>query len=83
MLLVHTQEISVDFTGFPLELGVPPDCTCAEWDNAGCSSCETKTLIIDAGERDDGACPQRLNFTCGTEDMKRLLREALAMLEAT
>jgi hypothetical protein len=81
MLLVHTQEISVNFTGFPISLGIPPDCTCSELEGAGCSSCGTITLIIDAAERDDGAAPQRLNFTCGAEDMKRLLREALFMLE--
>lgn len=81
MLLVHTQEITVDFTGFPISLGVPPDCTCNGL--GGCSNCGTKTLIIDAAERDDGASPQRLSFRCGTEDMRRILREALDMLETT
>lgn len=80
MLLVHTQEITADFTGFPLSLGVEPDCTCDMF--SGCSNCGTKTLTIGAGERDDGAVPQRLTFRCHTDDMKRLLREALDMLEA-
>lgn len=82
-LLVHTSEVSVDFTGFPLTLGVSPDCSCAEWEDAGCSSCNTTTLVIDAAERDDGAVPQRLNFTCGKDDMRRILREALDMLEVS
>jgi hypothetical protein len=75
MLLVHTSEVSVNFTDFPLSVRVAPESTY--------SLCTSTTLVINADERDDGASPQRLNFTCGTEDMKRILREALDMLEAS
>lgn len=79
MLLVHTQEVSADFTGFPLSVSIEPDCTCDMF--SGCSECGTKTLIINAAERDDGAVAQRLTFRCRTDDLQRILREALDMLE--
>lgn len=70
MLLVHTSEVSVDFTGFPLSVSVRPD----EFDTA--------EVVIDAAERADGAVPQRLNFRGRTEDVARVLREALDALES-
>lgn len=80
MLLVHTQEIEADFTGFPLTVSVWPDCTCGQ--NGGCSECHTKTVVIEAGERDDGAVGQRLVFRGLTEDVTRVLREVLDLIAA-
>jgi hypothetical protein len=69
VLLIHTKEVTVDFTSFPLSVGLDDDHS------------STTTIIIDADERDDGAVPQRLNFTASTEDMRRILREALELIE--
>lgn len=80
MLMVHTQEITAEFAGFPLSVSIPPGCTCSEHPCAGCHRCATKTVIIDAAQRDDGACAQRLSITGSTEDMRRIFREALALL---
>lgn len=81
MLQVMTSEIHADFTGFPLSLDIPPDCSCSEFENAGCSECGTKTLIFDAAQREDGATAQRLVLRARTQDLRRLLHEALDYIE--
>lgn len=78
MLMVYTQEISAEFAGFPLSVTVPPDCSCGE--NGGCSGCGTKTITIHAHQRDDGASEQWLNLTASTDELRRVLREALGMI---
>lgn len=55
---VLTNEIHAELVGFPLEVTSQPDCSCDP--GSGCSSCGVVSVIIDAGERDDGAVGSRL-----------------------
>lgn len=82
MLLVHTQEVSVDFTGFKLDVTSPPDCSCSDYENAACSECGVKTIAIDATEAQSGAVDQRVTLRARRDALARVLREALAMVES-
>lgn len=78
MFLVHTQEITAEFGGRTLDVGVEPDCSCDMF--SGCSGCGTKTIKIHALQREDGATEQFLNLTASTDELRRVLREALDMI---
>lgn len=78
MLLIHTQEVTAEFAGFPLSVSVEPDCGCTG--DGGCTSCATKTVVIHAHQRDDGASEQWLRVTGETSELRRVLREALDMI---
>lgn len=90
MLMVMTQEVEADMTGFPVEVTAAP-CVQEGYGKVeengeyplllGCGECGVRTIYFDSGERADGAAGSRLVIRAKREDLEAMLRSALSYVE--